>query len=215
MSVTKRRNRKYVRLANYRQPDLTVILENVSDWHNVGAVMRTCDAVGVGDLYVLYSDTRHRPAEIGLGKRTTAGTRKWVQVHYFEDLEQCFEVVRRRYQKIYTTSLEEQTTTTGSLYDLDMVSSGAYVFGNEHAGVSEKAVRLADGNFAVPQFGMVDSLNISVACAVTMFEAMRQRLQAGQYPESAELLPHAAPYYEKYLKLHQEKWRQLPVIEEE
>ena len=100
MKITEKRNNKYIQLANHRQQDWTVILENVSDWHNIGAVMRTCDAVGIGDLYVLYTDTSHRPDEIGLGKRTTAGTRKWVQVHYYEDMEQCFASVREKYKSI-------------------------------------------------------------------------------------------------------------------
>ena len=212
MKITDERNQKYIRLANQRQPDWTVILENVSDWHNIGAVMRTCDAVGIGDVFVLYTDTGNRPEEMGLGKRTTAGTRKWVQVHYFEDLEACFRVVRDKYQCIYTTYLDSSGATK-SVYDLDFVQPGAYVFGNEHDGVSKNAVALADGNFAIPQYGMVESLNISVACAVTLFEGMRQRLKAGKYPESNELLPQAESFYRKYLNLHRERLTQLPIIE--
>lgn len=198
---------------------MTVILENVTDWHNVGAVMRSCDAVGIGDLYVLYTDLRLRPTPDGndystmLGKRTTAGTRKWVQVHYFEDISACFDTVRQKHGKIYTTSLHgSDELPPASLYELDMVQPAAYLFGNEHVGVSEKAVALADGNFTIPQMGIVDSLNISVACAVTLFEAMRQRLQAGKYKASRELSPEALPYYEKYIELHKNKWSRLPVI---
>ncbi len=212
MKITEERNQKYIQLANHRQSDWTVILENVSDWHNIGAVMRTCDAVGVSDLYVLYTDTNHRPDEMGLGKRTTAGTRKWVQVHYFEDMDSCFTAVRNQYQQIYTTflSTEEEPQT---IYDLNFTLPGAYLFGNEHQGVSREAVAKADGNFVIPQYGMVDSLNISVACAVTLFEGMRQRRLAGRYPESHELLPRAIPFYKQYLDFHRKKWSQLPLIE--
>ncbi|MBY5959831.1 RNA methyltransferase [Membranicola marinus] len=213
MKITAHRDQKYIQLANHRQPDWTVILENVSDWHNVGAVMRSCDAVGIGDLYVLYSDVDHRPNEIGLGKRTTAGTRKWVQVHYFEDLDACFKAVREKYHQIYTTYLSS-TEKTRTIYDLDFTLPGAYLFGNEHDGVSDEAVSKADGNFCIPQHGMVDSLNISVACAVTLFEGMRQRRMTGKYPESEKLLPHAVPYYEQYLEMHRNKWSQLPIVEE-
>src|SRR5690606_6696981 len=104
------------------------------------------------------------PDEIGLGKRTTAGTRKWVQVHYYEDMEQCFASVREKCQSIYTTYLSPEKEAS-SIYDLNFVHPGAYLFGNEHAGVSQEAVDAADGNFSIPQFRMVDSLNISVACA--------------------------------------------------
>ncbi len=72
-------------------------------------------------------------------------------------------------------------STSVSLYDLDLTRPVALVFGNEHDGVSEEARHLADGNFLVPMMGVVQSLNISVACAVSLFEAMRQRLQAGMY----------------------------------
>jgi len=161
---------------------------------------------------VLYTDTDNIPDEPGLGKRTTAGTRKWVQVHYFEDLDTCFTTVREKYRRIYTTYLNP-TEQSRTIYDLDFVKPGAYLFGNEHDGVSKEAVAKADGNFAIPQYGMVDSLNISVACAVTLFEGMRQRLQADKYPESAELLPQAVPYYEKYLEVHRQRWEQLPIIE--
>ncbi len=211
MKLTSQRRQKYIALANKRQPDWTVILENVSDWHNVGAVMRSCDAVGIGDIYVVYSNSDLIPEQIGLGKRTTAGTRKWVQVHYFENLEVCFAVVRERYGKIYTSYLSDNNDSL-SLYDLDFVQPGAYLFGNEHKGVSREAVSKADGNFAIPQRGMVESLNVSVACAVTLFEGMRQRTIAGNYLDAPELLNHAVPYYERCIELHESREPRLPIL---
>lgn len=212
--ISKDRNQRFIQLANRRQPDWTVILENVSDWHNIGAIMRSCDAVGIGDIYVLYSDLEFRPGKIGLGKRTTAGTRKWVQVHYYENLDACFSAVRKRYGIIYSTYLQTGSDNP-SLYELDFVQPGAYLFGNEHQGVSPEAASKSDGNFIIPQQGMVGSLNISVACAVTLFEGMRQRLLAGKYPDSQELLPQAEIYYEKYLDLQRKRLERLPIVEEE
>jgi len=212
MKISGARHQKYIQVANKRQSDWTVILENVSDWHNIGAVMRTCDAVGIGDMYVVYSDLDYRPDKIGLGKRTTAGSRKWFQVHYFEDLEACFELVRQQYGRIFTTYLEDGQTSR-SVYELDLVQPGAYLFGNESDGVSEQAARMSDENFIIPQQGMVGSLNISVACAVTLFEGMRQRLEAGRYPQSEELLSHGKPYYEKYMEVHQKKLKRLEILE--
>lgn len=211
MKITSQRRQKYIALANRRQPDWSVILENVSDWHNLGAVMRSCDAVGIGDIYVVYSNPDLIPTQIGLGKRTTAGTRKWVQVHYFDNLDACFAAVRERYEKIYTSYLSKSDVSL-SVYELDFAQPGAYLFGNEHKGVSREAVSKADGNFAIPQRGMVDSLNVSVACAVTLFEGMRQRTLAGKYPDSIELLPHAVPYYERCIELHESREPQLPIL---
>lgn len=214
MKISNERHQKYIQLANNRQPDWTVILENVSDWHNLGAVMRTCDAVGIGDIYVVYSNLEFRPEKIGLGKRTTAGSRKWVQVHYYEDLDTCFKAVRSQYHQIFSTYLSSDNENH-SLYELDFLQPGAYLFGNEHQGVSAEAAEKSDGNFIIPQYGMVKSLNISVACAVTLFEGMRQRIQAGKYTQSPELSPNATPYYNKYLDLHRQRWVKLPIIEEE
>lgn len=214
MKVSPQRHRKYIQVANKRQHDWTVILENVHDWHNVGAVMRSCDAVGIGDLYVVYSNMDYRPEKIGLGKRTTAGTRKWVQVHYYEDLDACFKAVRSKYDRIYSTYLSADRKNY-SVYDLDFLQPGAYLFGNEQEGVSKEAAEKSDGNFIIPQQGMVRSLNISVACAVTLFEGMRQRMLAGKYPESEELLPHANDYYEQYLEMQRQRWVKLPIKEEE
>jgi tRNA (guanosine-2'-O-)-methyltransferase len=72
-----------------------------------------------------------------------------------------------------------------SLYDVDLTQPVALVFGNEHSGVSDEARALADGNFVIPQMGVVQSLNISVACAVSLYEALRQRQRAGLYNQTA------------------------------
>ncbi len=87
--------------------------------------------------------------------------------------------MRDRYQKIYTTHLSADAV---DLYDIDFATSSvALVFGNEHDGVSEEIRNLADGNFIIPQVGMIQSLNISVACAISIYEAFRQKRIDGHY----------------------------------
>ena len=86
--------------------------------------------------------------------------------------------VRKKCDKIYATHLGVESC---SLYELDLTQRVALVFGNEHAGVTEDCLSYCDGNFIIPQMGMVQSLNISVACAITLYEGMRQRLHAGLY----------------------------------
>ena len=158
-----------------RQPDLTVVLENVFDPHNISAVMRTCDAVGVQEIFVL---TNKVPRHKKWGRRSSSSAEKWLTVHQFEDPVACFQEVRRRYKKIYTTHLAEDSA---ELYELDLTEPIALVFGNEHSGVSEDILAMADGNFIIPQVGIIRSLNISVACAVTLYEAYRQKERAGHY----------------------------------
>ncbi|MEZ4980768.1 MAG: RNA methyltransferase [Saprospiraceae bacterium] len=165
-----------------RQPDLTVILENVHDHHNIGAVMRTCDSVGIFEIFVLQSEPQLQLINITLGKRTSAGTRRWVDVRYFTDREACFKAVRQKYGRVYATHLDMDAK---SLHDLDLANPLALLFGHEHEGVTELNLALCDGIFISPQVGMVQSLNISVAAAVSLYEAYRQRKEAGLYDENS------------------------------
>ena len=158
-----------------RQPNLTVVLENVNDPHNISAVMRTCDAVGIQDIYILNTT-------IGMHEswsaKASSSAAKWLTIHRFTDAASCFKALRNNFNKIYTTHL---ATGAIDLYDLDLTESVALVFGNEHSGVSSGITSLADGNFIIPQVGIIKSLNISVACAVSLYEAYRQKNIAGHY----------------------------------
>jgi tRNA (guanosine-2'-O-)-methyltransferase len=178
-SITPERAARIRDVLSKRQPTLTVIFENVHDPHNVSAVIRSCDAVGVQEAHGIYYGRQTFPK---LGEKSSASARKWVDVHVHQDVSSCFATLRQRGFKIYTTHMSSDAV---SLHDVDLTQPCALVFGNEHEGVSEEARSLADGNFLIPQVGMVQSLNISVACAVSLFEAYRQRMRAGMYESSA------------------------------
>ena len=173
--MTPERKDKLLSVIKRRQDDLAVVLENVQDPHNISAVMRTCDAVGVQDIYVL--NTRI-PRHKKFGPRSSSSAAKWLTVHQFDNAEECFAALRKKYQRILTTHLASDSI---NLYDIDFTGSIALVFGNEHSGVSEDIRQLADGNFLIPQMGIIRSLNISVACAVSLYEAYRQKSLAGHY----------------------------------
>jgi tRNA (guanosine-2'-O-)-methyltransferase len=169
-------------LAYQRQLDLSVLLENVDDPHNIGAILRTCDAVGIAEVYVLYSKPGLQNHKLELGKRSSSGARKWVDVTLFRELEPCVDFLRQRYGHIYSTGLGENAQ---SLYELDLTRSMVLAFGNEAEGLSPELMALCDGNFILPQMGMAQSLNVSVACALGVYEAMRQRIQQGLYSPAA------------------------------
>jgi len=176
--MTPERKEKLLNVLSKRQNDITVVLENVFDPHNISAVMRTCDAVGVQDIYILNTNIpRHKK----WGTRSSSSAAKWLTVHQFEQADECFKSLRQRYSTILTTHLG---TDAVGLYELDLTKSVALVFGNEHSGVSEEIRALADGNFIIPQVGIIRSLNISVACAVTLYEAYRQKNKAGHYNQA-------------------------------
>ena len=173
--MTNERLTKIQSVLSKRQSDLTIVLENVFDPHNISAVMRSCDAVGIQEIYVL---TTRIPRHKKWGSRSSSSAAKWLTIHQFDDAAECFTALRKKYVRILTTHLSSGAV---SLYNLDLTRSTALVFGNEHSGVGEEIIGMADGNFIIPQVGMIRSLNISVACAVTLYEAFRQKQSAGHY----------------------------------
>jgi tRNA (guanosine-2'-O-)-methyltransferase len=116
-----------------------------------------------------------------IGKKSSASAFKWVDKEKYKSIEECYADLRKDGYKIFASSLTENSK---NLYELDLTQKVAIVVGNEHRGVSDSSAELADEVFLIPQFGMVQSLNVSVATAVILYEAMRQRLQKGLYDKS-------------------------------
>lgn len=173
--MTPERSKRLNDVLDKRQPGLTVVLENVQDPHNISAVMRTCDAVGIQDIYILNTQI---PKHKKWGAKSSSSAAKWLSIHQFTDVKECFTELRKRFDKIYTTHLSSDAI---GLHTIDFSQKVALVFGNEHGGVSEETIALSDGNFIIPQVGIIKSLNISVACAVSVYEAFRQKELAGHY----------------------------------
>jgi tRNA (guanosine-2'-O-)-methyltransferase len=175
--MTPERRDRLLSVLNKRQNDLTIVLENVFDPHNISAVMRTCDAIGMQEIFVL--NTRIPPHK-KWGAKSSSSAAKWLTIHQYTDAKECFARVRASYARILTTHLSSDAV---DLYSVDFTGPIALVFGNEHSGVSEEILGMADGNFIIPQQGIIQSLNISVACAVTLYEAYRQKKNAGHYDQ--------------------------------
>ena len=129
-------------------------------------------------MYIL--NNRIPPAK-KWGYRSSSTASEWLNVHQYTDVETCFKEIRERYKYIYTTHLGEDSA---EIFDLNFTESIALVFGNERFGVSDDIRTLADGDFVIPQVGIIKSLNISVACAVTLYEAFRQKKAKGHYLEN-------------------------------
>ena len=201
--MTPERRRRFDKVVRQRQPGLTVVLENVHDPHNISAVLRTSDSVGIYRIYVLYTNGQQPPRSLKLGKRASAGARRWVDVYAYTDPVACFQKVRSHCDSVFGTHLTEQAK---GLYDMDLTGRVALVFGNEHEGISDQVIELCDGNFHIPQAGMSKSLNISVACAVTLYEAFRQRQDAGLYDQQSRLTSRQREgIWDEYLRRHREK----------
>jgi tRNA (guanosine-2'-O-)-methyltransferase len=167
--MTERRKEKFLSVLRNRQPDLTVVMEDIHDPHNVSAMLRSADAVGIMEVQLLYINEQFPK----LGKKSSATASKWVKRRKFKSIKECYDQLHADGFTIYATHLG---TKSESLYDLDLTKKVALVFGNEHRGVSDEAAALADANFQIPMAGMIQSLNVSVACAVSLYEAFRQRI---------------------------------------
>jgi tRNA (guanosine-2'-O-)-methyltransferase len=190
--MTPEREERLKNVLSKRQTDLTVILENVFDPHNISAVMRTCDAVGIQDIHVLNTKiSKHKK----WGARSSSSAAKWLTIHQHTDAQSCFAHLRQSFPMILTTHLSSASV---SLYQIDFTKPVALVFGNEHDGVSDEIRALADGNFIIPQQGMIRSLNISVACAVSLYEAFRQKQAANHYQNLKLSDAHYQSLWEKW-----------------
>jgi len=177
----------------HRQPDLTVVLENIHDPHNVSAIFRSCDAVGVMRVELLY--TRERFPRIG--KKSSSSASKWLEQRKHTSVDDCYNALRSDGFVICATRLGPSSV---SLYDLDLTKKVALVFGNEHRGVSHEAAEDADIRFQIPMVGMIQSLNVSVACAVSLYEVLRQRFAKGRLGRSKLSNPDLRTLYEDWIK---------------
>ncbi len=191
--MTPERKERLDRVLSRRQQGLAVVMENIEDPHNIFAIARTCDAVGVQDIFVLNTVFEKKRK---YGTRSSSSASKWVTLHHFEDMEDCMQEVKKNYGKVLATYLNKDAQ---SIYDTDFTESAAVVFGNERKGVSDEMLAYCDGTLIIPQMGIIKSLNVSVACAVTLYEALRQRSSAGMYDGK-----HQLP--EKKLEVLREKW---------
>lgn len=173
-SITSERVERIREVLARRQKDLTLILANIHDPHNVSAVLRSCDAFGVPEVQLYYT---HSAFPV-LGKKSSASAGKWVvrQRHY--NARDMVEGFRGKGYQILATGF---SPTARPLTDYDFTRPTAIIFGNEHSGVDEELRALVPDEVYIPMQGMVQSLNVSVAAAVTLYEAWRQRQAAGMY----------------------------------
>ncbi len=186
--MTEARRRRIEEVLRRRQPDLTVLLENVHKPHNLSAILRTCDAVGVLEAHAV-----NPTGGVPTYNETSGGSHKWVYLRVHPDTPRAIAHLKAQGFRIYATALREGAEDFRAV---DYTAPTAVILGAEKWGVSEEALGLADGIIHIPMLGMVQSLNVSVAAAVILFEAQRQRLRAGLY-ERPRLPPEL---YQKVLE---------------
>ncbi|MBU2508055.1 MAG: RNA methyltransferase [Bacteroidetes bacterium] len=174
---TKQRIDKITSVLSARQHTLRVVLENIHDPHNVSAIYRTCDAAGIPKVTLLYN-VEEFPK---LSKTSSASAKKWVETEKFSEAEKCITSLKNYGYKIYSSVLNKNSK---SIYDIDLTDKIAIVLGNESRGVSSEVAESSDELIYIPMRGMIQSLNVSVANAVILYEAQRQRMLKGMYDTS-------------------------------
>ncbi len=169
--MTKARYQKIMEVLRKRQGDLSVLAENVHKPHNLSAMLRTCDAVGIGTVHAL-----NPTGGVPTFNETSASAHKWVELQVHGSLSEVKAALGP--VQLLAAHFSERAQ---DYRELDYTKPTCIVLGNEKAGVSEAAAELADAHIIIPMLGMVQSLNVSVATAVILFEAQRQRKAAGLY----------------------------------
>lgn len=164
-------------LAN-RQHDLTLVLNNIHDPHNVSAILRSCDAFGVFGVHLYYTKEKFP----SLANSSSGSAKKWVELTRHREAGVMVEGLRAQGMQIVGTGF---SPAARPVTDIDFTRPTAVILGNEHRGMDPDVKAHVPDEIYIPMFGMVQSLNVSVAAAVILFEAMRQRRAAGMYGQSS------------------------------
>ena len=200
--MTNHRFRRIVTVLNQRQPDLTVVTDGVHKGQNLSAILRTCDANGLMCLHSVYDAETFRAH-----RGTTMGTHKWVDTSVYRHISEPLKLLQNDNYQIVAADLSE---TAVDYRQIDFTRPTALVLGAERLGVSDDANSYIDQCISIPMLGMVESYNVSVACAIILAEARRQREEAGFYlhrklsDEAFErlLLRWAQPLVARYCDKH-------------
>lgn len=194
LGITPQRLARMMAVLARRQPRLTVLMDQVNKPHNFSAILRTCDAVGVLEAHAVppsrtgvlpYEEAEPAGAALpdlskGTYSATSGSAAKWVGVHTHADTVEAVREMQQRGFQVLATHLSENAR---DYREADYTRPTCVLLGAEKFGVSLPAAQAADANIVIPMFGMVQSLNVSVAAATILFEAQRQRLAAGMYQQ--------------------------------
>ncbi|NNF15495.1 MAG: tRNA (guanosine(18)-2'-O)-methyltransferase TrmH [Gammaproteobacteria bacterium] len=159
-----------------RQPDLTVLADGIHKTHNIAAVLRTCDATGVLDVHAVSPG-----GEIPRHHATTAGASRWTRLHNHPDIDQALDTIEAQGYQLLAA---HRSDVAVEFRTVDYCQPTAVILGTELEGVCDKALERAHQHIFIPMNGMVESLNVSVAAALVLYEAQRQRQHAGMYDTS-------------------------------
>ncbi|MYD09827.1 MAG: RNA methyltransferase [Chloroflexi bacterium] len=169
---TEARLKKLRDVAERRQPGLTIVVEDVFDPHNMGAIARSCDAFGIQEINVIF-ETQPAFDPKQAGKNSSTATNKWLNYRIHHSTEAALQNLKREGWQLVATVLDPAAEP---IYAADFCHPRiALLFGNEKTGLSPRAIALADTRVTIPMLGIAQSMNVSVSAALAIYEVTRQR----------------------------------------
>ncbi len=178
MPLLPRRFEKLKTVLNSRMSNLTILAEEVEKPHNLSAILRTCDAIGILEAHAIF-----KRGKMPTFNSTAQGSQKWVKLNEHSNIENAIQSLRNKGFNLYGANLNKQAKDYRTI---DYKKPTAFIVGAEKWGLSKSATMLIDESIYIPMRGMVQSLNVSVAAATLLFEALRQRELCGLSPNSGE-----------------------------
>ncbi len=173
--MEQKRVNRITQVVNKRQGGIIIVLEDIHDPHNAAAILRTCDAMGIQNVWFIFEkETPYNPKRVG--KATSSSANKWLDFRIFKSSDECITELKKQTYRIIVTALTDQSI---SLQDYACTEKKvALIVGNEHRGASEEMLQSADVVLKIPMMGFVQSLNVSVATAIVLWEITRQRIHS-------------------------------------
>lgn len=174
--ITPKRKDRIDAVLAKRQKDLSLVMDNIWDPHNVSAVLRSCDAFGVADVHLYYTTSKWPE----LGKKSSASAKKWIRRTRHIDAGAMIGQLRESGAQVLRTGF---SASAKAVHDFDFTKPTTIILSNEHNGTAPEIAELVPDEIYIPMFGMVQSFNVSVAAAIILYEASTQRQQAGLYEQ--------------------------------
>lgn len=162
------RQERIHKIMGFRRQDLCLVLENLHEATNIAAILRTAESFGVGKICVIHSKTE-KPK---ISRNAASGAGKWLSIDYFSATEECLKSLKAQGFTIVGALVDPGSAV---LWEQSFTGRVAVLVGNEAFGMSEEAKQLVDKNIYLPMFGLTESLNVSVAAGIFLYEVIRQK----------------------------------------
>ena len=210
--MTPERFEKIKAVLSHRQMDLTVVMDNIHKPHNFNAIIRSCDAVGIQDVHYIPVKQGYRQLNY-----YAKGSQKWVEAHQHQEFATIAGDLQHQGYQLLAAHFSEQAV---DYQTIDYTKPTAIVMGTELDGINPQTAAIVDKHIIIPMVGMVASLNVSVASAIILAEAQKQRIKAGMYAQRQ--MPDARYQkllfewsYPKIARMYREKQQPYPALDEQ